>query len=51
MATPRLSTDELCLLTNNLPYRENFPETSPHDPAKFWRPSCEGRAIYCAGDV
>jgi len=32
MANPRLSTDNLCLLTNNLPYREkfSFPTTSQY---------------------
>ena len=45
MATPRLSTEELCLLTKNLLHLVNSPETSPHYPAGFWSPSFEGMTM------
>ena len=45
MATPRLSTEYLCLLTNNLSHRKISPETSPHYPAGFWIPAFEGMTM------
>ena len=39
MATPRLSTDNLCLLTNNLSHLNKFSNNFPP------RHSCEGRSL------
>ncbi len=45
MATPRLSTKYLCLLTNNLLDHRNFPDISPFCPTGFWFPSFEGMTM------
>ncbi len=50
MASQCLSTDDLCLLTNNLPNRVKFPNISPHYPASFWIPSFEGMTTGCEGE-
>ncbi len=50
MATQCLSTDDLCLLTNNLPDRVKFPDISPHRPAEFWIPSFDGMTTGCRSD-
>ena len=47
MATQCLSTDDLCLLTNNLPDRVKSSDTFPHYPASFWIPSFEGMTTGC----
>lgn len=51
MASQCLSTDDLCLLTNNLPTRVKFPEISPHRPAKVWIPSFEGMTRNCGEEM
>ncbi len=50
MASQCLSTDDLCLLTNNLPDRVKFPEISPHRPTEFWIPACAGMTTGCEGE-
>lgn len=45
MATPRLSTEYLCLLTNNLSDRVKFPDISHLCPAEVWLPSFEGMTM------
>ena len=49
MATQCLSTEYLCLLTNNLPDRVKFFPSNSHHPAIVWIPSFDGMTIECEG--
>ena len=47
MASQCLSTDDLCLLTNNLPNRVKFFCVSPPWQTLFWIPACAGMTTGC----
>ncbi len=50
MATQCLSTEYLCMLTNNLSDRVKFFCVFPHCPAIVWIPSFGGMTIECEGE-